>query len=210
MKMFFIILSLVANQARSANFLVVLPEKSNQNSFDELDPFAKNISEILKNYDRIYESATGLSAHEIALDFSRIWNDSSCVQMQCEIYVQVVKSQQKIYLYRHGNLIATWATSTGIPERETPLFDTHPDGRIYTAYTSVKFPGGDFNGLGNMPYAVFIKGGFAIHGTGKPNWPKLGSKASHGCIRIHPDNAKYFNSLVRANGVQNVWVTVQE
>jgi hypothetical protein len=53
------------------------------------------------------------------------------------------------------------------------------------------------------------RGGFAIHGTGRGNWRKLGNKASHGCIRVHPDNALIFNRLVRENGIKNVWITVQ-
>jgi hypothetical protein len=51
---------------------------------------------------------------------------------------------------------------------------------------------------GNMPFAVFIKGGFAVHGTtGGSDWgniSKLGTTPlSHGCVRIHPLNAKAFN-----------------
>ena len=86
--------------------------------------------------------------------------------------------------------------------------DRHPDGRVYTAHTSGKYPGGDYKGLGNMPYAVFIYRSYAIHGTPEGNWKYLGAKASHGCIRIHPDYAQYFNSIVRDAGVANVWVTV--
>lgn len=70
-------------------------------------------------------------------------------------------------------------------------------------------PGGDYNGLGNMPYAVFVRGGYAIHGTTKGNWPKLGTPASKGCIRLHPDNGFIFNRLVRAVGVRAAWVSVE-
>jgi len=59
-----------------------------------------------------------------------------------------------------------------------------------------------------MPYAVFIEGGYAIHGTTRGNWSNLGRVASHGCIRLHPDNGQIFNVLVRRNGIRNVWVTV--
>jgi lipoprotein-anchoring transpeptidase ErfK/SrfK len=60
-----------------------------------------------------------------------------------------------------------------------------------------------------MPYAVFIRGGYAIHGTGQSNWPNLGKTASHGCIRLHPDNAFIFNRFVRAVGVAQAWVSVE-
>ena len=134
----------------------------------------------------------------------------TCVREQCEVWAQVVRSTQTMYLYIRGQLQGTWKISSGIPGRGTPNFDKHPDGRIYDRYTSLKFPGGDYQGLGNMPYAVFISGGFAIHGTAQSNWKRLGSKASHGCIRIHPDNAYYFNRLVRQVGVRYTWITVQE
>lgn len=179
------------------------------NAMDELDPFANNIQETLQQYDKVYESETGLPAFSSTLHFGDILENAGCVQLSCQIYAQVVKSEQKLYLYINGTLTATWAVSTGIPGRETPLLNSHPDGRIYQHYTSTKYPGGNYQNLGNMPYAVFIQGGFAIHGTGTSNWPKLGHKASHGCIRIHPDNAKYFNGLVQTAGVENVWVSVQ-
>ena len=155
--------------------------------------------------DLNYENETGFSSH---MDNESILMDSGCVRENCAVWADVVKSEQRLYLYVNGNLQGTWAVSTGIPGRSTPDFDTHPDGRIYTAYTSTKFPGGDYHGLGNMPYAVFISGGFAIHGT--PFIGRLGERASHGCVRVHPDNARAFNQLVRANGVRNTWITVED
>jgi hypothetical protein len=43
-------------------------------------------------------------------------------------------------------------------------------GPIFKKYTSKKFSGGNYEGLANMPYAVFIKGGYAIHGTTTGNF----------------------------------------
>lgn len=60
-----------------------------------------------------------------------------------------------------------------------------------------------------MPYAVFIEGGFAIHGTTVGNFKYLGTRASHGCIRLHPDNGRIFNHLVRQYGIRDTWVTVE-
>lgn len=85
-----------------------------------------------------------------------------------------------------------------------------PTGPVFTHYTSKKFPGGDFQGLGNMPYAVFVKGGYAIHGTTPGNFARLGHPASHGCIRLHPENAKVFYELVVRVGLRNTWVTVKD
>ena len=64
--------------------------------------------------------------------------------------------------------------------------------------------------MGNIPYAVFVKGGYAIHGTTPGNFSKLGTEASHGCIRLHPDHGRVFYELVRLIGLSNTWVKVQD
>lgn len=175
------------------------------NVVEELDPYSANVEEQLENFDQQYFEQTGKSPF---LNFDIF--SGTCVRQECKVWAQVVKSTQTMYLYVDGKVIHTWKVSSGTVDRGTPNFDRHPNGRIYDTYSSSKFPGGDYNGLGNMPYAVFIEGGFAIHGTPKGNWPKLGTRASHGCIRIHPDNALIFNRLVRKNGISEVWITVQD
>lgn len=133
-----------------------------------------------------------------------------CRQDNCRVWAKVSRNEQRMNLYIDGDLSETWKVSTGAIGHETPNFDTYPNGRIYDSYMSSKYPGGDYKGLGNMPYAVFINGGFAIHGTGKRNWSALGKPASHGCVRLHPENARRFNRRVREVGVDNVWITVND
>jgi len=66
-----------------------------------------------------------------------------------------------------------------------------------------------------MPYAIFIWGGYAIHGAPGAAEAKLGQPASHGCIRIALPNAQLLNELVRAaidyagGSTREVWVTVE-
>lgn len=180
------------------------------NVLDELNPNDPNIEQILEEYDRVYEEGTGQSAfaNEPFFGMFDLFSTSGCYRHECAVWVQVVKSTQTLYLYQNGQHVATWPVSTGL-RGSTPNMDQHPNGRVYDAYTSTRWPGGDYNGLGNMPYAIFIRGGYAIHGTPQGNWKKLGREASHGCIRVHPENAYYLNRLVRQNGVRNVWITVQ-
>lgn len=173
-------------------------------SFDELDPYAENIEQQLEELDQDYFESTGLSPY-----LFDVFASSQCKRKECKVWLQVVKSTQLAYLYVDGVHKNTFKVSTGAPGHGTPNFDRHPNGRIYDRYSSKKFPGGDYNGLGNMPYAVFIENGFAVHGTAKSNWKKLGSRASHGCIRMHPDNALIFNRLVRQYGIYKTWITVQ-
>lgn len=57
-----------------------------------------------------------------------------------------------------------------------------------------------------MPYAVFFNGGYAVHATF--DLKRLGRPASHGCIRLHPQNAAAFFSLARQYGLKNTRIVV--
>jgi lipoprotein-anchoring transpeptidase ErfK/SrfK len=186
-----------------------------QNALDELNPFDPNIEEKLRAMDEEYFNATGQSPYLEGGKFDLFENtlespEAACKRETCAIYVRVDRSEQLAYVYVNGVLENTWAVSTGLPKFETPNFDTRPNGRIYDKYSSTKFPGGDYQGLGNMPYAIFISGCFAIHVTVETNFPKLGKKASHGCIRLHSENGFVLNRLVRAYGIAQTWFKVEE
>lgn len=155
--------------------------------------------------DLLYEFLTGESPL-LSFNPERV---TDCYRSSCKVWAEVIKSSQTLNLYIDGNLEMSWLVSTGKPGSETPKFDRHPTGPIYDKYSSKSYPGGDYMGLGNMPYAVFIKGGYATHGTPEDNWKNLGKKASHGCIRSHPDNGKLFNRLVREHGIHQTWITVK-
>jgi lipoprotein-anchoring transpeptidase ErfK/SrfK len=116
----------------------------------------------------------------------------------------------KVYLHLDGELKDSFPVSTGTKKYTTPNLNLRPTGPLFTKYTSRKWPGGNYKGLGNMPYAVFVKGGYAIHGTTPGNFSKLGTAASHGCIRIHPDNARVFYELVNLVGISDTWVNVRD
>lgn len=178
---------------------------SDQNMLDELDPRDPNIENILRELDAIYSDSTGLSPFIGEGEMKK----GTCFRNACPVWARVNKMEQKLYLYVDGVEQYVWTVSTGKRGYVTPFFDTHPDGRVYDRYSSSTYPGGDYNGLGNMPYAVFIRGGFAVHGTVKSNWPALGTPASKGCVRLHPDHGFIFNRLVRSLGVGSVWITVE-
>lgn len=177
-------------------------------SLEEFDPSAPNAEQVLEEFDKIYEQETG----ESAFPWGRVNQfspEQGCYRESCVAWAYVRRSEQRLYLMSYGRQIATWLISSGTGNK-TPNFDRNPDGRMYRKYTSKKYPGGDWMGLGNMPYAVFITGGYAHHGTPRANWKRLGTKASHGCIRAHPKNGEYFFDLVKTYGPQNTWITVTE
>lgn len=184
----------------------VQAEETEIADFDPTSPYAAEQIELFEREMGIESEVEEANALDMLLQ-----PVAGCYRSSCNVWIVVDKSEQRAYLYVNGSLQnpGGWKTSTGSKGRSTPNFDKHPDGRVWDKYSSKKFPGGDFNGLGNMPYAVFIKGGYAIHGTPKGNWGRLGTVASHGCIRLHPDNGFIFNRLVRKYGVKNTWITVQ-
>ncbi|CAN7479086.1 L,D-transpeptidase [Pararhizobium sp. LjRoot255] len=57
-----------------------------------------------------------------------------------------------------------------------------------------------------MPYAVFFNGGYAVHATF--DLKRLGRPASHGCVRLHPENAAEFFSLASQYGLKNTKIVV--
>ncbi|MBL0056895.1 MAG: L,D-transpeptidase [Chitinophagaceae bacterium] len=132
-----------------------------------------------------------------------------CRQKDCLLFAEVNKTKQALYLYIGGELKDSFPVSTGMRKYETPDISQRPRGPLLMKYKSRKFPGGNYMGLGNMPYAVFIRGGYAIHGTTRGNFAKLGRQASHGCIRLHPNNARVFFELVKRIGIANTWVTIR-
>lgn len=137
-------------------------------------------------------------------------DSGDCRESECGLFVHIVKSKQVLYLFISGELKDSFPVSTGMKKYTTPDLNRHPSGPVFVQYTSRKFPGGNYKGLGNMPYAVFVKGGYAIHGTTPGNFAKLGQVASHGCIRLHPDNARIFYELVKLYGLSQTWVKVTD
>lgn len=176
---------------------------------EELNPYASDISEQLRENDSRHE------ADRVLQEFSFFNFKNSCYRETCPVYIEVDKSRQRAQLFVNGVAIGAgeWKATTGMEGYGTPNFDRSLEQplRAYTRYSSSKYPGGDWNGLGNMPYAVFIKGGFAVHGTPEANIRRLGTvPLSHGCIRVHPNNGKIFNDLAKKFGASQTWVWVHD
>ncbi|MFY9955527.1 L,D-transpeptidase family protein [Bradyrhizobium sp.] len=93
-----------------------------------------------------------------------------------------------------------WPVSTGIPSRETPSgsFRTF---RMEEDHYSKEFDDAP------MPHSIFFtKIGHAIHGTDSES--RLGTPASHGCVRLSRANASTLYALVQEQGVLNTTVTL--
>jgi hypothetical protein len=115
------------------------------------------------------------------------------------VLINVDKSSQQMMVSVDGAPRYRFTVSTGRPGYGTPSGTFHPL-RMEPTWFSKEY----YNSP--MPHSIFFHGGFAIHGSYEIN--QLGGPASHGCIRLHPDNAATLYALVQREGVEATTIVV--
>jgi lipoprotein-anchoring transpeptidase ErfK/SrfK len=115
------------------------------------------------------------------------------------VLIQVDKSTQEMIVSVDGAPRYHFTVSTGRPGYGTPSGTFHPE-RMELTWFSKEY----YNSP--MPHSIFFHGGFAIHGSYEIN--QLGGPASHGCIRLHPDNAATLYALVQREGMAATTIVV--
>ncbi len=119
---------------------------------------------------------------------------------RAEVLIQIDKLNQQMSVTVDGDLRYLWPVSTGRKAYDTPA--------------------GEFQGLSMarhhfsrewddapMPYSIFFtRAGHAIHGSYEVR--RLGAPASHGCVRLAPQNAALLFALVKEQGVKNAHVVL--
>jgi lipoprotein-anchoring transpeptidase ErfK/SrfK len=115
------------------------------------------------------------------------------------IVAHVSIASQEMKVYHEGRLIYTWAVSTAKAGKITPAGTYEPE------FLSRHHRSRRYNNA-PMPFAIFYDGNYAIHGTDQIK--RLGKPASHGCVRLHPDNAKILFEMVKAEGMENTRVVI--
>ncbi|MEM1199348.1 MAG: L,D-transpeptidase [Pseudomonadota bacterium] len=127
---------------------------------------------------------------------------------QADIKVQMLEpivkakidlAKQKMNVVIDGEVVHSWKISSGRRGYSTPTGSYYPY-RMHKMWYSRKYDNAP------MPHAVFFRGGYAVHGTKAIS--RLGRPASHGCIRLHPENAKKFYDLVRKHGRNRTLVSL--
>src|SRR3984885_8383984 len=115
-----------------------------------------------------------------------------------KVSITVDKDAQQMTVAVDGVERYHWPVSTGIPSHETPngSFRTF---RMEEDHYSKEFDDAP------MPHSIFFtKIGHAIHGTDFEG--RLGTPASHGCVRLSKANATTLYALVEEQGVLNTTV----
>lgn len=116
------------------------------------------------------------------------------------LIARVDVAAQKMTVSQYGKVIHEWPVSTARAGFSTPRGDFRPY-RVHEMWHSRTYDNAP------MPFAVFYDRGWAVHGTTAVS--RLGSPASHGCVRLETSNAEIFYTLVRQVGPGNTRIIVE-
>ena len=116
------------------------------------------------------------------------------------VLINIDKTYQKMTVFLDGIKKYEWPVSTGKAGYSTPS-GTYTATSMNEIWYSKQWDNAP------MPHSIFfIKDGHAIHGSNEVK--NLGQPASHGCVRISPENAAKLYALVAKNGLQNTQVVL--
>src|SRR5215470_306866 len=116
------------------------------------------------------------------------------------LLINIDKSKQRMTVFLDGVEKYVWPVSTGLAGYSTPS-------GTYTATSMNEIWYSKEWDSAPMPHSVFFrKDGYAIHGSLEVR--NLGRPASHGCVRISPENAATFFALVKKVGLKNTEVVL--
>jgi hypothetical protein len=116
------------------------------------------------------------------------------------IRIEIDKSTQLMSVSVDGVIRHTWPVSTGRAAYATPSGSFRPF-RLEVDHYSKEWDDAP------MPHSIFFtRDGHAIHGSYETR--RLGSAASHGCVRLAPRNAATLFGLVQRHGLASTTITV--
>ena len=117
------------------------------------------------------------------------------------VLITINKVSQKMTVKVDGETEYVWPVSTGARGYETPSGKYRPF-RMEAEHFSKEWDDAP------MPHSIFFTGeGHAIHGS--YHVKSLGRRASHGCVRLAPENATVLYDLVQTAGMQNTTVVLR-
>jgi hypothetical protein len=131
---------------------------------------------------------TGSSAHTSGKAF------------RAPIVVAIDKAEQEMQVFVGNVERYRWKVSTGTRGYDTPVgsYTARSLNEIWYSRQWDDAP---------MPHAIFFtRKGHAIHGTEETR--KLGRPASHGCVRLAPENARTLFALVKQTGLEHTEIVL--
>lgn len=117
-----------------------------------------------------------------------------------ELMAVVDVSNQTMVVKKNNKTLYRWKVSTGRKGYATPSGTYRPI-RMHKMWRSRKYDNAP------MPYAIFYNKGYAIHGTSYIS--RLGSPASHGCVRLNTTNAQILYQMLQEEGPENLKIVIK-
>lgn len=134
----------------------------------------------------------------VVMALSALW--FCALPASAKILIEIDKAAQRMIVSQDGQQLHVWPVSTGLRGYETPSGDFTPF-RLERDHYSREWDDAP------MPHSIFFtKQGHAIHGT--EHTRRIGRPASHGCVRLEPQNAAVLFEMVKAEGMANVRVVL--
>lgn len=116
-----------------------------------------------------------------------------------QIEARVSLSEQRMRVFLDGQAVHSWPVSTARAGKFTPLGE-------FTVQSMKRMHRSSLYNNAPMPWSIFFSGNFAIHGTDQVS--RLGTPASAGCVRLHPDDAQTLYQMVRDHGRTNTLINI--
>ena len=124
----------------------------------------------------------------------------SALPASAAIVIAIDKAAQQMTVSQDGARLYVWPVSTGQRGYDTP-------GGQFTPFRMEKDHFSREWDDAPMPHSIFFtQRGHAIHGT--EHVRNIGRPASHGCVRLEPENARTLFGLVKQEGMANVRVVL--
>ena len=124
----------------------------------------------------------------------------TAVSASANVLIEIDKSTQHMRVSKDGAALYSWPVSTGKD------WYTTPGGRFAIDRMKVEHFSKEWDDA-PMPHSIFFTTqGHAIHGTNDIR--HLGKPASHGCVRLAPENAATLFALVEADGMEKTEVVI--
>jgi lipoprotein-anchoring transpeptidase ErfK/SrfK len=114
------------------------------------------------------------------------------------VVAKVDLGEQQMNVYVDGKLKHSWSIASGRDGYQTPTGNYRPQ-RLERDWYSRQYDDAA------MPYSVFFKGGYAIHG----GYGRMGRPASHGCIRLTTANAAKLFNLIQEHGAGSTRIVIE-
>lgn len=151
----------------------------------------------------IFASFFALPAHAERIANFNLAEFNEYAQTADILRVNIFRGSQRVVVRHADETLYIWKTSTGDPS--IPKAERTPAGAFHPFWLDIDHKSSEFGGA-LMPHSVFFYSGIAIHGS----WAisDLGTRASHGCVRLRPDHAGTLFFLVKKYGLDDTYIVV--